>query len=414
MQLSDREQSYYAAAESIANELMREAIWFDGCCTWIDISGDYSRAHPIVEARSMNPTVYNGLSGVLLFFTKLYKCKEDDIYLEYIQGIISATQLNYEQLENDWSYFMGKLGVLHTLWKACLQIKNQEGLDFVSEKLKALLENKGTSFVTELLYGVSGSIDPLIELMTYSGIDKEAVLEQIGIHILESAIKKDDALTWSTSISSYPLTGLSHGASGIALTLLKLFAQTGKEEYKETAGMALRFEDKYFDAQICNWKDLRNTGLSPGDGQEEYSMAWCNGAPGIGLARLGAWQILGEDQHKREALIAFDKTRDYVHQVITASASYVDFSLCHGLAGNAYILRKAGENFGRQDYLDITQEVAMLGLRNYHQPALRWPSGSRHPEDGSPLTSYSLLLGTSGVGWFYLSFVDDELELPNF
>jgi lantibiotic modifying enzyme len=65
--------------------------------------------------------------------------------------------------------------------------------------------------------------------------------------------------------------------------------------------------------------------------------AWCHGAPGIALSRLRAYEILKDNAYEAEALVAVETTRHAVEsRRLSANANY---SLCHGLAGNAEVLR---------------------------------------------------------------------------
>ena len=76
-----------------------------------------------------------------------------------------------------------------------------------------------------------------------------------------------------------------------------------------------------------------------------------------------------------------------------------NFSLCHGLAGNADVLltgsRAAGVDFelGGQ----LAREVAATGIsRHTDGLASDWPCGTGHGQ------SPSLMLGLAGIGLFYL------------
>ena len=79
-----------------------------------------------------------------------------------------------------------------------------------------------------------------------------------------------------------PLTGLSHGAAGIAHRCSH--SPPGRKTHvrrRRARGAALR--TPRFLPAVGNWEDLRPGGPSRGP---KVMYAWCNGAPGIGLARL--------------------------------------------------------------------------------------------------------------------------------
>ncbi|NEX19731.1 type 2 lantipeptide synthetase LanM [Thiorhodococcus mannitoliphagus] len=83
------------------------------------------------------------------------------------------------------------------------------------------------------------------------------------------------------------LTGLSHGAAGIALALGRLAACVDEPGLWTLVEALRAAEDAHFDAAATNWSDLRH-----GDGH--FMTSWCHGAPGIALGRLGLMQ-LGRD-----------------------------------------------------------------------------------------------------------------------
>ncbi|NEV65102.1 type 2 lanthipeptide synthetase LanM [Thiorhodococcus minor] len=83
------------------------------------------------------------------------------------------------------------------------------------------------------------------------------------------------------------LTGLSHGAAGIALALGRLAASADQPRLWSLVEALRAAEDAHFDASASNWPDLRQ-------GEDRFMRSWCHGAPGIALGRLGLMQ-LGRD-----------------------------------------------------------------------------------------------------------------------
>lgn len=75
------------------------------------------------------------------------------------------------------------------------------------------------------------------------------------------------------------LCGFSHGASGVAAALGRLWARTGARRHLDGVRRCLDFEDRGYDAETANWRDLRSA-------RPSGMRAWCHGAPGVGLARI--------------------------------------------------------------------------------------------------------------------------------
>ena len=71
-------------------------------------------------------------------------------------------------------------------------------------------------------------------------------------------------------------------------------------------------------------------------------VAWCHGAPGIGLGLLGALEQLDDAQIREEIDIALNTTIQY------SFAS--NHSLCHGALGNIELLLTATRLLNRPAY----------------------------------------------------------------
>jgi lantibiotic modifying enzyme len=81
-----------------------------------------------------------------------------------------------------------------------------------------------------------------------------------------------------------------------------------------------------------------------------------------------------------------------------------NFSLCHGLAGNAECIREAEPELGTVvTDSDIAHRVAWHGIERYASTGLRWPCGTH--TDESP----GLMLGLAGIGSFYLRLAEPGL-----
>src|SRR5262249_25170878 len=132
------------------------------------------------------------------------------------------------------------------------------------------------------------------------------------------------------------LTGLLHGAAGAAFALLELFAATGEDRYRLVAEQAFAYERFWFDAGAHNWPDFRKTPLKGRDSRPPvYGMSWCHGAPGIAWSRLRAYALLKDASYREEATTALATTQSTLERLIDSYEG--NFSLCHGLAGNAEV-----------------------------------------------------------------------------
>jgi lantibiotic biosynthesis protein len=189
------------------------------------------------------------------------------------------------------------------------------------------------------------------------------------------------------------LTGFSHGAAGVAVALIEAFRLTGEGAFATGARNAMRYEDRWLDAGQGNWPDFRE---NPADRDARtFLTMWCHGAPGIALARLYAYEQLGDLRWWQDATIALGTTERVTRQL--ADGGGIDFSLCHGLAGNAEPFTEASRVLGPDAVAaDIPRLVADHGLERYVGTGVPWPCGT-HTEQ-----TQNLMLGLAGIGYFYL------------
>lgn len=193
------------------------------------------------------------------------------------------------------------------------------------------------------------------------------------------------------------LTGMSHGASGVALALLALRAETGDARWRQAALALFAVERRSFDADAGNWLDLRR----PSSGRE-CGLSWCHGAPGMALARAVALRILGAEDPEYQRL----RTETEIALATTLAAPLgEDDSLCCGNLGRAEILQTAGALLKRPALLEAAEALRNAVWRRACaqggyalRPALK--AGPIHP---------GLFTGLAGIGYHGLRATDPDL-----
>jgi lantibiotic modifying enzyme len=171
--------------------------------------------------------------------------------------------------------------------------------------------------------------------------------------------------------------------------------------YGRLARSAFEYENCYFDAKRGNWIDLRQA-LTEQDRAHgatvlaSFSNTWCYGAPGIALSRLRASEGAEEDPLHAELLVALGTSAASLRQMIGEPVQ--DFSLCHGAAGIAEVVHEGvcatGRSLGGE--WEILNDVVSQGFTRYVSLQRDFPCGTR--SGATP----SLMLGTAGIGHFYL------------
>ncbi|HSN86774.1 MAG TPA: lanthionine synthetase LanC family protein, partial [Thermoanaerobaculia bacterium] len=126
--------------------------------------------------------------------------------------------------------------------------------------------------------------------------------------------------------------------------------------------------------------------------------AWCHGSPGIGLARLRAFELTGQPVYRQEAEAALRSTLRAIEDELSQGGNY---SLCHGIGGNCELPLLAAELLGDPELRQVAERAAREGIETYEARGRPWPCGTR---GGVP--DPSLLVGEAGIGAFYLRLAD--------
>jgi len=143
------------------------------------------------------------------------------------------------------------------------------------------------------------------------------------------------------------------------------------------------------------------TGFMQQGQQPVYAMGWCHGAPGIGLSRLRALQLVpGDAAIGAEFEEALNTTVNACRQWIPAAPGS-GLCLCHGLGGNADLLIAASDALGRPDLRRVAEDAAHMAIQQIVPNDMPWPCGVNGGGE-----SPNLMLGMAGIGHFFLRLHD--------
>jgi type 2 lantibiotic biosynthesis protein LanM len=380
------------------------------------------------DLQSLRTDLYDGISGIALFLA----------YLGAITGETSATNLarralasvrqefalarsaieewrkhppednHAEQHRNTlglnvgvfdgWSSFIYLLTHLSQIWHEPTLAQEAEELAAYLPELIAHDEH------FDIIHGTAGCLLSLLSL--YAIHPSPRVLDiaiQCGMHLLATARTFPVGLGWVIDQQEQPLASFSHGNAGIAMSLLKLAQVSGEEQFRQTALKALAYERSLFVPEYQNWADLR-----PDEDEEipesnsshpsqRFMVAWCHGAPGIGLARLNTLAQLDDKQVRQEIDIALATT--------SARGLGLNHSLCHGSLGNIDLLLTAAHVLNRQEDherlgLALSQVVKSIETHGW---ATGVPLGVEIP---------GLMTGLAGMGYELLRLAKPE-QVPS-
>lgn len=401
-------QEYLNTAFDIGTRLVENAIWDANRCNWIGDALIFGQKGIEIVKKSCDIDVYNGTSGIALFLGKLYQISKDEVILETLNGVITQIITTIDKIHpyKNYGFYEGGIGIAITLIKLGTSMDRPDCINKGMDLIHQIGQNDIGQHEVDIMNGIAGSISGLIPL--YRKNTSPEILQLLikcGAHLLTHAIKEDTHWSWSSLKDQEGLTGFSHGAAGISLALLELYSLTNDPTYLEGGMKGFNFERMHFNAQLGNWQDLRkyNTGKNDSD-VPVYGESWCHGAPGIALTRLRAFELTGNPQFREEAEIALNTTYQKTMALLSQSQMPVNYSLCHGLAGNGDILLEGGTRLNNPHLVQAAHSIGVWGVERFRKTNSAWPSGiidisGKHRDK---TIAPGLMQGFSGTGYFYL------------
>lgn len=397
--------SLLMAATRISEEIVAGAVWHGDRCSWVGAMPEEAPGgRTVLTFRALGPDLYAGTAGVGLFLAELASITGDRDSRRTALAALRQAVSRVDDIPHfsEPGLYAGRPGVALALALAARALDDTE-LDTAAREITPANEKRDSPTEHDLMAGGAGAV--VASLALRSLLDDSRLVDRAvfyGDALLASAQRTDAGLSWpSPSQPATPgLTGLSHGAAGIAVALLELAAATGGDHYRDAATDAFAYERGLYDPGARNWPDLRNRRTGEREHDRTFATFWCHGAPGAALARLRALELGDDSQLREEALAGLSTTEAWVTAALASGT--VNYSLCHGLAGNAEILLEAGDLVS-QAAAALAHHVADAGIENHLENGAPWPTGAHG--GATP----SLFLGLAGIGRFYLRLARPEL-----
>jgi type 2 lantibiotic biosynthesis protein LanM len=396
---------YLETAAFLGRRLCRDALWAGPRCNWLGDSMEFVDNAWSVVHRVLGPDLYAGTSGIAIFLARLHRLTGERLFQVAAEGAIAHALSCLQDIPPParMAFYSGWTGVAYAAAELAELFDSAALLDrafaLIGEAARDSADNPGL----DVIGGGAGAIPALISLhRRYARHDILPLAVRLGEHLLANARQSDvgASMGWSWNTldgqTERDPTGFSHGAAGIAWALLELYAETRTTSFRTAAERGFAYEGQWFSKEHENWPDFRKiANPASGGGTPNYAVAWCHGAPGIGLSRLRAYEILGTDDLKREAQAAVRTTSSMLSH--PGYGVQYDFTLCHGRSGNAELLIYAGEALGDGASRAGAEAIGRQGIEYFRRNDLPWPCGV--PGGGE---TPGLMLGLAGIGYFYL------------
>ena len=405
-ELSGVREAALRTADRIGARLVRDAVRDGKRATWLGDHMEPVNGQWAVALKACGHDVYSGTPGIAMFLARLHRQTGERLFQLTAEAAFehASSGIGTTPAEIKGSLWSGIAGVAWAFLDAGAALDRgtwiDRGLELVSvvESLDPVRES------VDVTTGSAGVIPFLLHVHRLYGRQSSLTAAvRHGDALLASAHRSDTECSWQTmppmpGCENRDLTGFSHGAAGIALALFELAHATGDARFEAAATQAFAYEQRWFSPQHNNWPDFREMQAGTPQAQWGYSATWCHGAPGIALARLRAWQRTGRPEYREQAEIALRTTASSLD---TSPMGMGSWCLCHGTAGNADVLLVGSEILDDASWQTAAARAASRGIATYEDADLPWPPGVNGGSDNP-----SLMLGSAGVGWFFLRLAD--------
>lgn len=385
-----------SAATAVGDRILTLGISRGGALCWMGSHQSDQNRWPFGP---MTLDLYGGMPGITLFLAQLGRESGEERFIQAARQASAVlrrvagwgrTRMQVLGGFEGWGGVVYTLTSLGALWDEPALFAEAEAI------VEALPPHIQEDRNLDVIGGAAGCIGGLLALHRVAGSARalEAAV-RCGEHLLEHRQPQPQGgVGWMTKIpSAQPLSGFSHGASGIAWALLELASASGQERFRDVALQALTYERTLLDAGARNWRDPRTSAAAGG-----FMCAWCYGAPGIGLARARALRHLDEPSLREDLRVAVRTT--------LAQGFGNNDSLCHGDLGNLELLVQAQALGELPDGLDTTLWGILADVTSRaEQRAWRCAVPMEVDTPG-------LMIGLAGIGWGLLRFAAPQ-RIPN-
>ena len=416
---------FLEVALRIGRRVAAAAEWEGEGATWTIMAPD--RDNPdlrVAKPATASGTFYEGTSGIGLFLAELWSATgraDGELARTALGAIRFALDEGTRLPENSFGFHGGRVGIAYAGAVVGRLLDRPELLEQAAALLQPMAGRESEDRGLDVIGGGGGALPALVALSAWlpDGELPLSIARRLGDHLIEAAAHEPEGWCWGTMHGSAVrhLCGYAHGSAGIGHGLLELYLATDDSRYRYGMEQAFLYENAFYDETASNWPDLRHNeigeylfagrmdelrarlaGGQPLEPQPpRYMSAWCHGGPGIGLARLRAWEALREPRYLDDARAAIRAT------VASLEDARMNYSLCHGRGGNCETLMEGARVLGEPELLERPRQVAMEGWETYEAKGMPWPCGTMQGASDP-----GLLLGEAGIGFWLLRLARPE------
>lgn len=328
-----------------------------------------------VSVTACDPFLYDGMSGIAMYFFDIWRITKDTRYLllsaELTESIFSEIKLGSYKSVSGYSglssvvYFVNKC---RSIEKSIFG-KFDKDLDKLIDEISNL---SATEKALDFLLGISGMAAAIMPYVKRTRSKVGLNLLHKSAELLKSSAREIIHVQGLIPGLDY-MRGLSHGLSGISLSLNRLGKFLQDQECIKLAGRLLEYEFSL--VQSGGWTDTHRF-------EGEAMVAWCHGSSGISLALEEMPELRGSNENINQYyVIARENT--------IRRGFFRSKCLCHGTAGNILCLdsMRTDSPLPEKSVLAFKEEVIEFGFESL---------------DRAQTLGIGLMTGVTGIGYYFL------------
>ncbi|MGG0284266.1 lanthionine synthetase LanC family protein [Peribacillus butanolivorans] len=346
----------------------------------------------------------SGIGGVAYFFCEVFEITHQYKYLYYAKDIIDWILKNhpYKKGETPIFLYFGYGSIPLILIKLGKYLKADIYIEAGLELANNLAAEK--ILQSNISHGAAGLGLMFLEIFNISKEKKQLENAQyMQKLIVQNKKNLNDLIYWDSiesvdgKLFTHKSIGFSHGIAGIGYFLLAMFKETGEEECLNICEEIIKSLES---TSVITYK---GKGISWPHHIDKLDSTpwihWCNGASGVTLFLLNAYDNLRDDLSKKLLLKSL--------YTIQKSEIFDSFCQCHGLSGNGDILNYAYKILGDFNLFESAYKNGdkLLALKFDYKDLWLWTI-----EDKKSL-SPEFMTGFLGVYSYFLRLFFD-LPLP--
>jgi lantibiotic modifying enzyme len=396
---------YLEAAFSIGSDIANKAIFHNNACNWLgyiskSLPGEKDQMYGALES-----DFYAGTSGIAYFLGYLAFCTNDK-HIERVAMAALRQSIDYRKDISDFgleSIYIGIGGTAMVAYELGKLFQREDLLKESDTMIHRLIRRGINDLGKDVINGPLSTIPFLIKYYRENPSDEVSdYIQLLADSIMKSAIDTKHGKTWKTiEKSTNYILGYAHGNAGFSHSLAELYDFTKDKVYLDACLSSIRYENYFYSTEHKNWPDFREFDEDNSNSSPSFMWAWCHGAPGIALSRARVYELIKQDILAEDIHRAVESTLNSIRRNIESSQG--NFSLCHGIFGNAEAVQYAANVLAKKEWKTEVDKIAQMGIEFFIEQQMQFPCGMLDQK-----FSPSLMVGTAGMGLFYLRLAEEN------